>query len=112
MCALVLQKQLLVNEINVCFSYIHCALSATSKFNFEPLFDFIKVFKEYLKQPIQNSVKRSTFLFPHFHRKLGRLKLLQFCELTLDVPTIATGAHLDPYSARTGMFTDLSRWIY
>ena len=51
------QKPLLANKIKICYSYIYCALSANSKFNFEPLFDFIKNFKEYLKQPLQNSLK-------------------------------------------------------
>ena len=49
-CPKILQKQLLANEIQICSSYIYCTLSATSKFNFESLFDFIKIFKEYLKQ--------------------------------------------------------------
>ena len=44
-CILILQKRLLANEIKMSYSYIYCALSATSKSNFEPSFDFIKFSK-------------------------------------------------------------------
>jgi hypothetical protein len=47
-CAKILKK-LLINEIRIFYLYIHCALSATSKFNFEPLFNLIKILKGYLK---------------------------------------------------------------
>jgi hypothetical protein len=50
------------------------ALSEESKFNFKPLFDFIKVSKEYLKHCPQNSNKNSAFLFPHFHSNSEWLK--------------------------------------
>ena len=107
-CALVLQKQLLTNEIKICSSYIYCALSATSKFNFEPLFDFIKFFREYLKQLTQNSLNTYEFSFLHFHSNSGRLNLLGFCESTLEVHAIATGGYLDAYSLGTGELTDLN----
>ena len=93
----------------MCYLYIYYALSATPKFNFKPLFDFIKIFKEYLKQPIQNSLNKYAFSFPLFHNKLVRLNLLQFCGSTLEAPTIATGAHLDPYSARARALTYFNR---
>ena len=42
-----LWKQLLIiNEFKTCYSFSYCALQATSKFNFEPLLDFIKNLKE------------------------------------------------------------------
>lgn len=50
---------------------IQCALSATLKPNFEPLFDFIIFLKEYVKQAIQNSLKMSVFSLPHFHSNTG-----------------------------------------
>jgi hypothetical protein len=43
-CALILQKQLSDNETRAYCLHIHCALSATSKVNLKPLFDFIKNF--------------------------------------------------------------------
>ena len=56
------------DEIKVYYLYIYCALTTTSKLNFEPLFNFIKIFKEYLKQPIciQNSLKTCASSFPAF----------------------------------------------
>ena len=62
-CSKILQKQLLANKIKICSSYIYCALSATLKFNFELLFDLIKIFKEYLKQTVQNSLRNTRFYF-------------------------------------------------
>lgn len=94
----------------MCYLCTYCALNATSKFDFKQLFDFIKIFKEYLKQPIQNSLKMYAFSLPHFHNSSEKLKLLQVCGSTLDVPTIATGAHLDLYLARAaGELTGHSR---
>ena len=44
--AKLLQNQTLANNIKICYLYVHCTLlSATLKFNFEPLFDFIKIFE-------------------------------------------------------------------
>ena len=75
MCALLLQKQLLANEIKICYLYIYGALNATSKFNFEPLFDLKKNFKEYLKQSIQNSLNKHVFPFPQYYSSSGRQKI-------------------------------------
>ena len=62
----------------------------------------MKIFKEYLKQPIQNSLKNTSFHFP-VSLKLGEeAATLQFCGSTVDVPIIASGHHLNQYSAITG----------
>ena len=90
----ILQKQRLANEIKICSSYIYCALNATSKFNFKPLFDIIKIFKEYLKQSIQNSLNKRMFFIPPFPQQLGEIKpfaILWINTSTLELPTIATG---------------------
>ena len=108
-CPKILQKQQLANEIKICSLYIYCALSATLKFNFKPLFDFIKAFKKYLKQSIQNSLNKYEFSFFRFHSNSGRLNILQFCRSILEIPVITTGGHLGSYSLRTGELTDLSR---
>ena len=105
--ALLSQKQLWANEINICHPYIYYALSAISKFKFEPLFDFIKMLR--ISQTAHtNSLSKYEFWFLHFYSDSGKVNLLQFCGLVLDVFTIKTRAYLDPYLARTGKLTDFS----
>lgn len=47
------------------------------------------------------------FISP-FSQQLEEAEIFQFCESTLDVPIVATGAYLEPYSARNGELTDYS----
>ena len=64
-CIKLLGKQLLSNEIKIYYLYIYCTLSTTLTFNFEILFEFIKIFQKYLKQPtykIGKKVKRAKSL--------------------------------------------------
>jgi hypothetical protein len=44
----------------------YCTLNANSKFNFEILFDFIKIIKEYLKHFIQNNFKKALIFISSF----------------------------------------------
>ena len=95
------------------YLYIYYTLSAVSKSNFEPLFDFIKNFRKYLKHSMQNSLlKQCTFPFPHFHNEFEMLNVLKFCESTLYIPTVTTGSHLGSRLARANKLTDLSRCKY
>jgi hypothetical protein len=65
-CALILQKRMLANEIKIYYLYIYCALITISKFNFESLPDFIEIFKEYLKHCTQNILKNARSNLPIF----------------------------------------------
>ena len=56
-CAKLLQKQLLANKAKIDYLNFYYALTANLQFNFKPLFDFIEIFKKYLRQfIIQNNV--------------------------------------------------------
>ena len=92
---------MLANEIKIYYLHNYYTLNTTLKFNFEPLFDFIKNFEKYMKQSIQNSWKKVRVFISPFSQQL--------CGSTLDIPIIAAEAHLGLYSARPGKLTDLSR---
>ena len=84
----------------VIYACIYCPLNATSESDFEQLFCFIKIFKEYLKHSLQNSLNFLYFYFSIF---------TVTCESTLNVPTIATRAYLNPYPAKVENVTGFSR---
>lgn len=67
-------KQLLTDQFEIFYSYLYCALNSTLKFNFVPLFYFIKAFKKYQKHSLQNSLKNFVFSFSYFHGSSRKLK--------------------------------------